>query len=280
MQLDREQVHTLHSHDSDTPLVDIHCHLLPDVDDGPRGWAEVLRMARIAVSEGIRLAIATPHQGGVYGHVRAPAVRDKTRQLVDLLARHEIPLRVLPGAEVRIEEQLPQRLRDGRVLTLGDHGKHVLLELPHRLGFPLDALFEALRDQDLVAVVSRPERNRGLLEQRGKIPELVEQGCLMQLTSGSLLGYFGDEPRRAAEWMLAEGWAHVLATDAHGACARRPLFRRAFERAAELAGHRSAVILCCENPAAIAAGLPAVGRLPRPARRATVARWLPWRRAG
>ena len=87
MQPDRDPIHTFRSHDSDAPFVDIHCRLLPDVDDGPRGWDEALRMARIAVGEGIRVIIATPHQRGAYRHVRPSLIRAKTRQLAELLAR-------------------------------------------------------------------------------------------------------------------------------------------------------------------------------------------------
>ena len=264
----------------DQPFVDIHCHLLPEIDDGARGWEESLQMAQIAVDEGIGTVVATPHQRGAYEHVRGMQIRQKTEQLTQLLQQQQIPLRVLPGADVRIEADLPEQIGEGEVLTLGDHGKHLLLELPHELYVPLDGLLCQLANHHLVGVLSHPERNQGLLGRRSLIPKLVDQGCLMQVTAASLLGSFGPESRRFAEWMLTEGCVHMLASDAHGARARRPLFRRAFERTTELIGWDGAVTLCCENPAAISEGRPVTPRLTGRPKRASVVSWLPWRRAG
>ena len=236
------------------PLVDIHCHLLPRMDDGATSWEQSLAMARMAVADGIGTIVVTPHQLGAFAHNAGELIRTRTQELQQYLDSHRVPLQVLPGADVRIEPGLAELLHGGQVLTLGDHRKHVLLELPHELYFPLEEVLSSLHRFRMVGILSHPERNQGLLKQPQLIRPLVAAGCLMQVTCGSLMGTFGPAPRQLAEWLLREGLVHFLATDAHSDTARRPLMRRAFDRAGEIAGQDVAVDLCCRNPTAVAEG--------------------------
>jgi protein-tyrosine phosphatase len=261
------------------PFVDIHCHLIPGIDDGAKSWQETHAMAEIAVDEGVATIIATPHQLGTYAHNDGDTIRQRTEELQQQLQEHGVDLRVLPGADVRIDEPMLAGLRAGHVLTLADRGKHVLLELPHELYFPLEGVLAALDRAGLVGILSHPERNQGLLKDPQQASRLVKLGCLMQITAGSLLGAFGPAPQQMAEWMLEQGLVHFLATDAHGCRSRRPLMRRAFQYAAELVEEEVAVEICCRNPAAVAAGQP-VASPRRPVTKRRVSSWLPWRRAG
>lgn len=236
------------------PFVDIHCHLVPGIDDGAQSWEQSLLMAAMAAADGIRTIVVTPHQLGNYAHNHGQTIRTRAGELQQLLDNHGIALRVVPGADVRIEQGMVEKLGSGEVLTLADHRKHVLLELPHELYFPLEEVLESLRRVGIVGILSHPERNQGLLKQPRLLPPLVDRGCLMQITCGSLLGTFGTLPKQLAEWMLSEGLVHFLATDAHGPSARRPLMKHAFERAKRLVGEEVAMDLCCRNPAAVAAG--------------------------
>jgi len=244
-------------------FVDIHCHLLPGIDDGATDWDDALAMAHIAVDQGTTTIIATPHQLGTFGHNTGEEIRHRVSQLQQWLSDADIPLRVLPGADVRIEDDLVPRLVRGDVLTLGDYGRHVLLELPHELYLPFESLLEDLGRRNIVGILSHPERNHGILRQREVLLPLVEAGCLMQVTGGSLCGSFGPDCQKLAEWMLSQGLVHFVATDAHGTSSRRPLMRRAYERVSELAGEETALELCSRNPALVAEG-----RAVRPGRRA------------
>ncbi|NLF70109.1 MAG: capsular biosynthesis protein [Candidatus Anammoximicrobium sp.] len=235
-------------------FVDIHCHLVPGLDDGAQSWEQSLLMAGMAATDGIQTIVVTPHQLGNFAHNSGQAIRARAAELQQFLNHHQIALRVLPGADVRIEPGMLEKLRSGDVLTLADRGKHVLLELPHELYFPLDELLESLRRAGMVGILSHPERNQGLLKQPRLLPPLVDAGCLMQITCGSLLGTFGAASQQLSEWMLDEGLVHFLATDAHGHKARRPLMKHAFERARQMVGEEIAVDLCCRNPAAVAEG--------------------------
>jgi protein-tyrosine phosphatase len=237
-----------------TSFVDIHCHVLPAVDDGARDWDEALTMAGLAAADGTTTIIATPHQLGSFGHIRGDAIRRAVAELRQRLAAADVPVKVLPGADVRIDDALVERVLSGDVLTLGDHGRHVLLELPHELYLPLESLVERLARHQLVAILSHPERNEGILCRPDVLEPLVEAGCLLQVTAGSLCGSFGHGCQQLAESLVVGGLAHLVATDAHGAKSRRPLMRRAFDRVIQLADAETAVALCCKNPALVAAG--------------------------
>jgi protein-tyrosine phosphatase len=252
-------------------FVDIHCHMLPAVDDGAADMATALAMAAMAAADGVGTVIVTPHQLGAFAHNGGDEVRRRTAELQRALNGAGIPLAVLPGGDVRIEDDLPGKLASGDALTLGGHGRHVLLELPHEVYLPLEGVLESLGRRGIVGILSHPERNAGLLAQPHLIAALVDAGCLMQVTAGSLVGAFGAPSQQLAEWMLAEGLVHFLATDAHGVRARRPLLRRSFERAAELVDEATAMDLCCHWPARVAAGADV------PAGRRAVAR-RGWRR--
>jgi protein-tyrosine phosphatase len=235
-------------------FVDIHCHLLPGIDDGATDYEESLAMARLAVDDGTTTIIATPHQLGNFGHNRGDDIRRRVKELQQRLCEASVPLNVLPGADVRIEPDMAARLKSGDVLTLGDRRRHVLLELPHELYLPLEPVLEELWRYKLVGILSHPERNEGILRKPSVLSPLVDAGCLLQITAGSLCGTFGPACREMCERLLAEGLVHFVASDAHGPRSRRPLLRRAFERIAELADEMTAVALCSQNPAAVAAG--------------------------
>lgn len=261
------------------PFVDIHCHLLPGIDDGAADWEQALAMARIAAADGIAAVVATPHQLGNYGHNRAEAIRRLVDQLQASLERHGIPLTVVPGADVRIEPELVRKVREGEVLTLSGRSRYVLLELPHELYVPLDGLLGEMQRAGLVGILSHPERNLGILARPQLAESLVDAGCLMQVTAGSLMGTFGPQVQAAAERMLTRGLVHFLATDAHSPKSRRPLMRRAFDRAAELVGLDAARELCCRNPARVV-GNQRIQEGRCHARPTGLARWFSRRKAG
>jgi protein-tyrosine phosphatase len=261
------------------PFADIHCHVLPGLDDGAQSWEQSLEMARLAAADGITTVVATPHQLGGHAGNHGDRIRERTAQLQKLLDEHGCRLRVLPGADVRIEPDLVRKIQSGEVLTLADRGRYVLLELPHEVYLPLDRLLDELASAGLVGILSHPERNLGILAKPEVAAHLVDAGCLMQVTAGSLMGTFGPRSKAMAESLVTAGLVHFLATDAHGHRVRRPLLRRAYERVAELAGPEAAMTLCSLNPASVVAD-----RKVLPGRRKPQGRgwpgWFRWRKAG
>ena len=259
-------------------FVDIHCHLLPSIDDGAKSWDDALAMARMAVADGTEIIIATPHQLGSYRHNTAAEIRARVAQLTSLLNQHAIPLTVLPGGDVRIEAEMLSKLKSDEVLTLGDRKRHVLLELPHEMYFDLEPVLQGLEKLGLRGILSHPERNQGLLKQQDLIAPLVDAGCYMQITAGSLSGTFGPDCQAFAEQMIAYRQVHFVATDAHGPRSRRPLMNRAFERVAELGDWAMAEEVCCQNPRLVAAGKEVDIPPQQPARK-SIASWFGWRKA-
>jgi len=203
-------------------FIDTHCHLLPGVDDGAGTWDEAMAMARLAVADGISVAVVTPHQLGTNRQLDGPTIRAKTAHLQEFLNRGDVPLRVLPGAEVRVEPDLIENVRDGEVLTLADRGRYVLLELPHEVYLPLDEMLLDLRRAGLTGILAHVERNRGVLAQPAVVASLVDAGCLLQVTAGSITGSFGTDVQKLAWRLIERGQVHFVATDAHGAGTRRP----------------------------------------------------------
>jgi protein-tyrosine phosphatase len=236
------------------PFVDIHCHLLPGIDDGSKSWDETLTMARMAADDGIRTIIVTPHQLGAFAHNTGDIIRERAAKVQRVLTENGIPLTILPGGDVRIEPEMVHKLQTGEVMSLGDKRKHVLLELPHELYFPLGDVLSSLERIGMDGILSHPERNQGILKDRSVLEPLVKSGCLMQVTAGSVMGTFGGNCQELAEWMLKRHLVHFIATDAHGPKSRRPLILRAFQRIADMVGGDIATEICCTNPARVAAG--------------------------
>lgn len=235
-------------------FTDIHCHIVPGIDDGARNVAESVEMARQAVADGTTTLIATPHQLGGNRHVTVAAIQQGVANLRTQLEAAGVAVTVLPGADVRIEPELPRLLKCGDVLTLGDHGRHVLLELPHDVFVPLEPLLAALRKQGLVGILSHPERNRGIIANPALMADVLRAGGLLQITAGSLLGHFGSSCRKIAEHAVRQQFVHFVASDAHDTQQRTFGLRDAFAAVAALADERTARLVCCEHPARVAAG--------------------------
>ncbi len=254
-------------------MTDIHSHLVAAIDDGPSTWNESLAMARMAAADGIATVIATPHQLGNFAHNDGQRIRHATGHLAELVRANRIPLTVLPGADVRIEPDIVPKIVTGEIVTLADWRRHLLLELPHELYFHLRPLGDTLRRAGIRGILSHPERNHGLLARPHLVGRLVDDGWLMQITAGSLVGTFGPDVQRLAQWMVQSGLVHIVATDAHGSRSRRPLLSRAFRCAEELAGRQTAIDLFCRNPADVAAGHEVAGGK-QPIKRRRITRWF------
>jgi protein-tyrosine phosphatase len=186
-------------------------------------------------------------------NVSPEAVRRAACELEAACGAEGIDLRILPGADVRVQPETLADLDAGRILTVGDAGRFLLVDLPTQTLHPVGPLLFELQVRGLAVVLTHPERHPLLSSDLEELRRLVERGCLVQITGSSLLGGFGCSARRAAERMLREGLVHVVASDAHGSTGpRRPQFGLVVRRLLELVGERSAAELVCERPGEIA----------------------------
>lgn len=197
-------------------MVDIHAHLLPQVDDGSRGIDQTLSMARLAVAGGIAALVATPHHlNGVY---RNPAsdIRRHCFVLGRKLVKEGIDLTVLPGSECHLVPELPAALAQGTAMTVADRGRAVLVELPvHHVPRGASDILDEIRSLGLQPIIAHPERNTQLARDPAMLREWVEDGVLAQVTAQSCVGKFGPQARAAAREMVQRGLIHFIASDAH-----------------------------------------------------------------
>ena len=141
--------------------VDIHCHCLAAVDDGPATMDEALALCRGLTDDGVSVVVATPHQLGRFSECNeASQIREAVSVLNEELRCSEIPLTVMPGGDVRVDERVCQLLEADKILTLADGGRHILLELPHDVFIDIELLIGELASMGVQAVVSHPERHR------------------------------------------------------------------------------------------------------------------------
>jgi len=237
-----------------TPFIDLHCHLLPAIDDGAGDWQATLALARLAVAEGIRTIVATPHQLGRYESNTSEHILQLVGETQRRISAASLPLTILPGADVRIREDLPLLVQNRRVLTLGDRGAHLLMELPHDQVLPLGNLIYELHCQGIDSILSHPERNEQLQQDPELLRPWVQQGCLIQVTAGSITGQFGIEAQRFSRWLFRENMVHLVATDAHDPTRRPPRMREAFQKACRWVGVPRARKIFLENAQAVILG--------------------------
>lgn len=236
-------------------MIDLHAHILPGLDDGAADWEEAVAMARLAVASGTTGMFATPHWlEDEFAH-DPEVVLDVLNELRRRLTEAAIPLTVWPGMEVYLTPSLPQRLREGRLLTLNDRQTHLLVELP--LGdwpsYTEQVLFE-LRLAGVTPVLAHPERSRAVIDDPTRLERVVTQGALVQVNAGSLTGQFGRRVQRCAEEMVKRGLVHFLGSDAHSCGQRNPSLAEAAERLQRLIGMAEAEKITRLNAANLLAG--------------------------
>lgn len=236
-------------------FVDIHCHCLPGLDDGPATKGEAVALCRALAGDGINTVIATPHQLGRYSQCnQASIIRDSVDGLNEELRKNNIAITVLPGGDVRIDERICELLRDDKILTLADGGKYILLELPHGIFFDIEPLLEQLDSQGLAAIISHPERHHILAQNPTILSKWLNHSAHLQITAASLLGDFGATAKKTAWHLLSAGMVDFVATDAHDLQRRKPCLKAAFERINNNFDSAVANLVCIENPLRILQG--------------------------
>ena len=260
-------------------MIDLHCHMLPGIDDGAADMNVALAMARMAVADGIETVACTPHiYPGLYENTGA-GIEAGIAALRAALADAGIPLKLVTGADTHLVPGLLAKLRTGEVPTLAG-SKYFLLEPAHHVAPPQfeDSVFEFIA-AGYTPVVTHPERLTWIDEHFAVFSQLVRAGAWMQITAGSLTGHFGPEPQYWGERMLDEGLVHLLATDAHGIGRRAPLLAEGRDAAAKWVGKEEARRLIEDRPRCILNDLPpmnisAPSRVVRRGLRSVLTGWL------
>lgn len=205
-------------------MIDLHCHILPGLDDGPGSFEESLAMARMAAEDGVRVIVATPHVDEQYAYPAPELIRELTARLNEMIESDGLPLRVLPGAEVRAAPELVEALQAGRVMTVADQGKYVLVELPFA-GHAVYAgdLFFRMQVAGYTPILAHAERIEWLRRHPDLLQQFKDRGVRVQINAESVSGRAGRGLRLEALRLAKEGLADVLASDGHSATRRKPL---------------------------------------------------------
>ena len=232
-------------------MIDLHCHMLPGIDDGAPDLATSLAMARIAVEDGIEVTACTPHiYPGLYEN-DAAGIKLRVTALQETLDREGVPLRLISGADAHLTPALIDRLKQGTAPTLNG-SRYFLLEPPHHVVPPRfeESVFSFLV-AGYVPIVTHPERLTWIEDHYPIFQAITHRGAWMQITSGSLTGRFGERAQYWGKRMLDEGLVHILATDAHTTRRRSPNLAEGRDAAEKYVGKEEAQRLVYDRPRAI-----------------------------
>jgi protein-tyrosine phosphatase len=246
-------------------MIDLHCHLLPGIDDGPETLDQAIALAAHAVKSGIVYAVVTPHiHVGRYEN-DLPSIRRDLAKFQAELDSLKIPLRLGLGGEVRLGAEIIDLVAANRIPFLGEREGYriILLEFPHAyIPVGADKFTAWLLKNKIRPLIAHPERNKEIMDDVNKLTPFVTMGCMLQLTAGSVEGRFGEPARERAVDLLRRGWVSVLASDAHNMEHRPPELEPGRRAAAEIVGERESWKLVRDTPRSIVGHAPHVAVVP------------------
>lgn len=222
-------------------MVDLHCHLLPEVDDGSKSMEVSLQLAQKATENGVTHALLTPHHvNGHYVNHKQYVIR-RTREFQEQLKEHDISLIVFPGQEVRINGNLLAALDNDDILFADTGNKYLMLEFPDDdVPHYTNRMIFDLQQRGITPVIVHPERNTKIMKEPDLIYQLLEKGCLSQITASSYVGTFGKKVENFSRQLIAAGQGYVFASDVHDLPGRKYEMRQAFEKLRREFGHKIA----------------------------------------
>jgi protein-tyrosine phosphatase len=231
-----------------TCVIDIHSHILPEVDDGPKSWDTCVAMCRTAAEDGITHMVAAPHANDRY-HYDREYLKGLVEHLQKLVGHTP---KISLGCDFHLSYDNVQDALANPKRYVIDDTRYLLVEFSnYSIPQQMTESFRKLWDNGMTVIVTHPERNPILREDPQRIAEWAQQGCVIQVTGSALTGFWGERSRRVAVWLLEHEAVHVLATDAHDTLKRVPILSTARDAAAAICGEQIAASLVESNPRAI-----------------------------
>ena len=236
-------------------MIDLHCHILPGIDDGPELLDESIEMCRIAVNDGISKVVCTPHHVvGEYNNNRKKIIRCVKKLQASIDSEH-IPLTLCPGCEIRFDLNLVEKIKAGELMAMNDSGRYITLELlGEALPRNIEEIISSLIFAGIIPIIAHPERNLVIRSNPEIIYRLVQLGALAQLTASSLTGRLGSRIEKFSVFLLEHNLAHMLVTDAHSSRRRRPVLSEGLKRLKEIVGEKTAMEMVAAIPEKILNG--------------------------
>ena len=251
------------------PLVDMHCHLLAGLDDGPATMEDALEMCAIAQAEGVRLMAAGAHQNERWKDVTPDRIRTATTLLESALRAAGSPMSVFPCGEVMAHPETHRHWQEGKLLSVADRKQFMLLEMPHGVFVDLIPTVKSLRKMGIRPILAHPEREREYLHEPDLIEAMIEAGCLVQVSSASVTDPKNPADEQALKSWFQRGIVHVLGSDGHSPRRRVPRLAAAYRQVTSWIGPAQADRIASSNGLAVVHGLPLRIPKPKPARTAS-----------
>ena len=239
-------------------MIDVHCHILPGIDDGASDLTESLALLKLAAADGIRRMVATPHINPGYFDNNKNTIQQSLQQLRQALSQQQIPIEIAAAAEIRVTADLMPAFEQGQLPILGHWQQQqvLLLEFPHsHIPAGSDKLVKWLMQRGVLPMIAHPERNRDVQNDPKLLAPFIRAGCLFQLTASSLLGDLGSRHQECAQLLLSQRLFTVMASDSHNVLRRPPKLTAARDEVSRLTDETYANALVLQNPQTLTAGL-------------------------
>jgi protein-tyrosine phosphatase len=239
-------------------MIDVHCHILPGIDDGASDLTESLALLQLAAADGIRRMVATPHINPGYFDNNKNTIQQSLQQLRQALSQQQIPIEITAAAEIRVTADLMPAFEQGQLPILGHWQQQqvLLLEFPHsHIPAGSDKLVKWLMQRGVLPMIAHPERNRDVQNDPKLLTPFIRAGCLFQLTASSLLGDLGSRHQECAQQLLSQRLFTVMASDSHNVLRRPPKLAAARTEVSRLTDEQYANALVQEHPQMLTAML-------------------------
>lgn len=212
-------------------MIDLHCHILPGIDDGAKDIEDSIDMARAAVSEGITHILATPHYKNGHWDNEKKDILALVDELQEELDARDIPLTIFPGQEVRINGELLEDIKEEKIQFIDEGKQYVLIEFPTpSIPAYTESLFFELQKEGITPIIVHPERNHAVLKDPNALLPLIEKGALAQLTAASYTGGFGKNIQKVSKQLVEANLVHFIASDAHNVSSRSLHMKEAYRK--------------------------------------------------
>lgn len=232
-------------------MYDIHSHILPGIDDGSENMEEAVCIARKACAGGVKAIVGTPHVLNAPSYRFCKTIIETTTELNHRLADEQVDIKVLSGAEFFVSPDLPGYIQDFPELTINKANRHILVEFPSE-GIPrfVQQIFFELLVRGITPIIAHPERCLAIQKKPKLLMNYIENGCLIQINAGSLIGKYGKKALKTSKLLLAKGLTHIVASDSHS-CNGEYLLSRGMAEVVDIVGFTNTQKMFVTTPSRI-----------------------------
>ena len=229
-------------------MIDLHCHILPGIDDGSKNMEMSLRMAQMYIENGYERVVSTSHYFGEGKGSKYEDLIHAKAELEDRLDREGMDLKIYLGNELYLSPDILDNLQSGRALALGD-SRYVLIEMPANEvpEYAEDILYE-IQLKGYIPIIAHPERNAAIVRNPNILYSLVEKGSMAQLNLHSLTGMYGKDVMNTAILLLKNNLVNFVATDSHSDKRRSPMVKNSLKLIETKIGKERYFKMVYENP--------------------------------